>query len=146
MTSRAATGQSAAATQRRNQRRPAELYAAMGTANIQALWTQAADLMPDQPAPRAVPWLWPWETVLALAGPGSGLPCVVQISHLGGALAAEPAVPSVVGHRDARYALRVLSRLDPGGGAEQAPALRPRHERVYTALGEIGRASCRKEC
>jgi gentisate 1,2-dioxygenase len=39
----------------------------MGTANIQALWTQAADLMPDQPAPRAVPWLWPWETVLALA-------------------------------------------------------------------------------
>jgi hypothetical protein len=82
------------------------------------------------------------ETVLALAGPGSGLPCVVQISHLGGALAAEPAVPSVVGHRDARYALRVLSRLDPGGGAEQAPALRPRHERVYTALGDrvLGRS------
>ncbi len=47
--------------------RLAELYAAMGTANIQALWTQAADLMPGQPAPRAVPWLWRWETVLALA-------------------------------------------------------------------------------
>jgi gentisate 1,2-dioxygenase len=45
----------------------AELYAAMGAANIQALWTQAADLMPRQPKPRAVPWLWRWETVLALA-------------------------------------------------------------------------------
>jgi len=67
MTSRAATDQSAAATQRRNEARQAELYAAMGTANIQALWTQAADLMPDKPAPRAVPWRWPWETVLALA-------------------------------------------------------------------------------
>jgi len=45
----------------------AELYAAMGDANIQALWTQAADLMPQQPKPHAVPWLWRWETVLALA-------------------------------------------------------------------------------
>ena len=35
--------------------RQAELYAAMGKVNIQALWTQAADLMPAQPAPRAVP-------------------------------------------------------------------------------------------
>ena len=45
----------------------AELYSAMGQANIQALWTQAADLMPAQPVPRAVPWLWRWDTVLALA-------------------------------------------------------------------------------
>ena len=30
--------------------RLAELYAAMGKVNIQALWTQAADLMPGQPA------------------------------------------------------------------------------------------------
>jgi gentisate 1,2-dioxygenase len=47
--------------------RQAELYAAMGRVNIQALWTQAADLMPAHPAPRAVPWLWRWDTVLALA-------------------------------------------------------------------------------
>jgi gentisate 1,2-dioxygenase len=47
--------------------RRAELYAAMGQVNIQALWTQAADLMPGQPKPGAVPWLWRWETVLALA-------------------------------------------------------------------------------
>lgn len=44
-----------------------ELYADLGQANIQALWTQAEDLMPPSPAPRAVPWLWRWETVLALA-------------------------------------------------------------------------------
>lgn len=47
--------------------RRAELYAAMGKVNIQALWTQVTDLMPGQPAPRAVPWLWRWDTVLALA-------------------------------------------------------------------------------
>jgi gentisate 1,2-dioxygenase len=34
--------------------RLAELYAAMAKVNLQALWTQAADLMPGQPAPRAV--------------------------------------------------------------------------------------------
>ncbi|HTS97484.1 MAG TPA: cupin domain-containing protein [Streptosporangiaceae bacterium] len=47
--------------------RQAELQAAMGKVNIQALWTQAADLMPGEPAPRAVPWLWRWDIVLALA-------------------------------------------------------------------------------
>ncbi|MGE5291468.1 MAG: cupin domain-containing protein [Micromonosporaceae bacterium] len=47
--------------------RRSKLYAAMGSANIQALWTQAADLMPGKPRPRAVPWLWRWDTVLALA-------------------------------------------------------------------------------
>jgi gentisate 1,2-dioxygenase len=47
--------------------RTAELYAAMGKVNIQALWTQAGDLMPGQPRPSAVPWLWRWDTVLALA-------------------------------------------------------------------------------
>jgi gentisate 1,2-dioxygenase len=47
--------------------RRAQLYAAMGKVNIQALWTQVTDLMPGQPAPRAVPWLWRWDTVLPLA-------------------------------------------------------------------------------
>ncbi len=45
----------------------AGLYDAMAEANIQALWTQTADLMPTAPRPRAVPWLWRWETVLRLA-------------------------------------------------------------------------------
>jgi gentisate 1,2-dioxygenase len=75
MTSRAATGHAtaagaaapAAAAPPRHTARQAALYAAMGTANVQALWTQATDLMPGAPAPRAVPWLWRWDTVLALA-------------------------------------------------------------------------------
>jgi gentisate 1,2-dioxygenase len=45
----------------------AELYASMGKANIQPLWTQAADLMPGQPAPRAEPWMWRFQTVLTFA-------------------------------------------------------------------------------
>jgi len=45
----------------------AELYAAMGKAHIQALWTQAGDLMPSRPRSRAAAWLWRWDTVLALA-------------------------------------------------------------------------------
>jgi gentisate 1,2-dioxygenase len=39
----------------------------MDAAHTQALWTQAADLMPSQPRPRAVPWLWRWAQMLALA-------------------------------------------------------------------------------
>jgi hypothetical protein len=41
----------------------AELYAAMGKVNIQALWTQAADLTPAQPAPAPC------------RGCGGGTPC-----------------------------------------------------------------------
>jgi gentisate 1,2-dioxygenase len=54
-------------TEEPDETRRAELYAAMGKANIQALWTQAADLMPDEPAAQARPWLWRWDSVLALA-------------------------------------------------------------------------------
>ncbi|MFF1480185.1 FAD-binding oxidoreductase [Streptomyces sp. NPDC058301] len=71
-----------------------------------------------------------------LTGPGSGLNCIVQISHLGGALARRPAVPSAVGHRDARFLVRVLSRLAPGAGEAVAAAERARHERVYALFGD----------
>lgn len=75
MTSRGATERARPAAGIADSGRLAELYAAMGAANIQALWTQAADLMPGQPVPRAVPWLWRWETVLALAaGAGEEVP------------------------------------------------------------------------
>ncbi|MFJ6566140.1 FAD-binding oxidoreductase [Streptomyces sp. NPDC091292] len=49
--------------------------------------------------------------LLALTGPGSPVMCVVQINHLGGALAKEPAAPNAVPHRDGRYLVRVLSGL-----------------------------------
>ncbi|MFD9485718.1 FAD-binding oxidoreductase [Streptomyces sp. NPDC059991] len=74
--------------------------------------------------------------ILELTGPGSGMNCVVQINHMGGALARRPAVPSSVGHRDARLMVRVLSRIAPGAGDAAAAAERAGHERVYALLGD----------
>ncbi|MFJ8883935.1 FAD-binding oxidoreductase [Streptomyces sp. NPDC102402] len=49
---------------------------------------------------------------LELTGPGAPMMTVVQLNHLGGALAALPAEESAVPHRDAGYLLRLLSPLD----------------------------------
>ena len=54
-------------------------------------------------------------TTLDLVGPDSPVPCVVQLNHLGGALARPPAVPNVVAHREAAFLLRVLAVLDGPG-------------------------------
>lgn len=67
--------------------------------------------------------------ILDLAGV-PGPPCVVQVNHLGGALARRPAVPNCVGHRGAAYLLRVLSPL---GGQPAAEAART-HERHIAPL------------
>jgi FAD/FMN-containing dehydrogenase len=58
-------------------------------------------------------------TVLELTGPDSPVPCVVQLNHLGGALARPPSVPNAVAHRDASYLLRVLSVVN-GASPSQA--------------------------
>lgn len=50
--------------------------------------------------------------VLELTGPDAPVMCVVQINHLGGALAKEPDVPSAVPHREAGFLVRVLSPLE----------------------------------
>jgi hypothetical protein len=50
-------------------------------------------------------------SVLDLAGPDAPVTCIVQVNHLGGALARPPAAANAVGHRDAKYLLRVLSPL-----------------------------------
>jgi hypothetical protein len=55
----------------------------------------------DSPAP-----------LVEIAGPDAPMMCVVQLNHLGGALARPPAVPDSVEHRDARFLLRVISPLD----------------------------------
>ncbi|WP_020116398.1 FAD-binding protein [Streptomyces canus] len=55
--------------------------------------------------------------LLARTGPGSGSMVVVQLNHLGGALA-RPA-PNSVPYREGRFLLRLLT----GGGREQARAL-----------------------
>lgn len=50
--------------------------------------------------------------VLELTGPKAPMMTVVQLNHLGGALAAPPAHGSAVPHRDAGFLLRLLSPLD----------------------------------
>jgi FAD/FMN-containing dehydrogenase len=78
------------------------------------------------------------DAVLQEAGPGASVPCVVDIRHLGGALARPPAVPNAVGHREARYILRVLSPVS-GADVERVRAV---HRRVFDAAAPwtIGRS------
>ncbi|MFD3976125.1 FAD-binding oxidoreductase [Streptomyces cyaneofuscatus] len=63
-----------------------------------------------------------------MAGPRAPMMTVVQLNHLGGALAARPEVPSAVPYRDARFLLRLLSPLD---GTEVGA--------VRALYGEVGR-------
>ncbi|MFD5751105.1 FAD-binding oxidoreductase [Streptomyces sp. NPDC127033] len=80
------------------------------------------DSLPPE-APRAV---------LDIAGPGAPVLCIVDLRHLGGALARPPAVPNAVGHRDAAYILRVLSPVGPWKIEEVVPV----HERLLRAVGD----------
>jgi hypothetical protein len=64
------------------------------------------------------------DELLELTGPDADVPCVVQLNHLGGAVAS-PGTNSV-GHRDARYVLRLVS-------SPEGPA-RTHHDRIFAAL------------
>lgn len=44
-----------------------QLYQDFATENLNPLWTQLSDLMPESPAPKAVPHLWRWNTLYPLA-------------------------------------------------------------------------------
>jgi gentisate 1,2-dioxygenase len=44
-----------------------EFCGALAAKDLQPLWTQAAKLMPPEPIPRTIPWLWRWRSVLPLA-------------------------------------------------------------------------------
>ncbi|MFI5523811.1 FAD-binding oxidoreductase [Streptomyces platensis] len=78
--------------------------------------------------------------VAALTGPAAPDMCVVQLNHLGGALATGGATAGTVGHRDARYALRVLSPLaghaEDGSSSDAADraADRARHAEALAAV------------
>ncbi|MDT0454418.1 FAD-binding oxidoreductase [Streptomyces sp. DSM 41527] len=50
-------------------------------------------------------------TILKHTGPSTALPAIVELRHLGGALARRPEHPNAVGHRDARFMLAVLTPL-----------------------------------
>jgi FAD/FMN-containing dehydrogenase len=110
-------------------------------------WTESDTIATDPPAPHAYQGIGVLlrdldaeaaRTILDHAGPGAAVPCVVQVNHLGGALARPPASPNAVGHRDARYLLRVLSVVGSGGIAPLVGV----HEGLVEALGDrcVGRS------
>ncbi|MER7515843.1 FAD-binding oxidoreductase [Streptomyces sp. NPDC126499] len=77
--------------------------------------------------------------VLRLTGPGAGRMAVVQLNHLGGALAADAPVPHPAAYRAAGWLVRALYPLDEEG---VAPA-RELHARVTEGLAPqtLGRAA-----
>lgn len=100
------------------------LRAAAGPALLEALhempYTESASIHDDPPVP--VPFLREVAlfrdldpqvitTVLDHAGPRAPLPIVVELRHLGGALAANPQHRNAVSHRDAQYLLSVVVLL-----------------------------------
>jgi FAD/FMN-containing dehydrogenase len=56
------------------------------------------------------------DALLAVAGPGSGSPLVVELRRLGGAIAKDAAHPSAVSHRDAAYSVGLVGRTSPESG------------------------------
>jgi FAD/FMN-containing dehydrogenase len=77
------------------------------------------------------------DSVHTLAGPSAPVPCVVDIRHLGGAMARTPEMPNAVPYREATHILRVLS---PAADVEAARAV---HHAVFAAAAPsaIGRAA-----
>ncbi|MEU6818457.1 FAD-binding oxidoreductase [Streptomyces sp. NPDC046860] len=72
-------------------------------------------------------------TVLDLSGPGAPVTSIVEVRHLGGALALPPRVPNAVGNRSARYLLAVLDRVTDA----DADAVRAAHTRLVDALAPL---------
>jgi FAD/FMN-containing dehydrogenase len=62
--------------------------------------------------------------LLDLAGPGAPIPAVIQLRHLGGALARAPTAPNSVGHREASFLLSVITFVE--GDVEANRALEAR--------------------
>src|SRR6266542_1398246 len=48
------------------ERELARFYADVAAADLQPLWTQTRNLMPNEPTPVARPWLWKWQDVRRL--------------------------------------------------------------------------------
>ncbi|MFI5568998.1 FAD-binding oxidoreductase [Streptomyces sp. NPDC051740] len=72
-------------------------------------------------------------TVLELAGPHAPITSIVEVRHLGGALARTPRVPNSVGHRSARFLLAVLDRVTD----DTADSFRAAHTRLTDALAPL---------
>ncbi|WP_367433954.1 FAD-binding oxidoreductase [Streptomyces celluloflavus] len=82
--------------------------------------------------------------VAALTGPAAPVMCVVQLNHLGGALTAAGGAGrrDAVGHRDARFALRLLSPLDAADPAADQETARALHAEALAAVAPwtVGRS------
>ncbi|MFJ9676891.1 FAD-binding oxidoreductase [Streptomyces sp. NPDC101194] len=70
---------------------------------------------------------------LELTGPRAPMMTVVQLNHLGGALAARPAVDNAVPYREAGFLLRLLSPLD----GTDVPSVRALYAEVAGVLGPL---------
>ncbi|MFI0982708.1 FAD-binding oxidoreductase [Streptomyces sp. NPDC021093] len=71
-------------------------------------------------------------SLLAVAGPASPVPCILDIRHLGGALRKQGPAGTVVDHREAEFLVGALSVHGPGGiGPDE---VRDRHALVREAL------------
>jgi hypothetical protein len=68
--------------------------------------------------------------LLDMTGPDAPQKFILEIRQLGGALTRPPTVANAVGHRDARFALGVLSRLD----SADVDAVRAAHDKLGRAL------------
>jgi len=79
------------------------------------------------------------DAVRTLAGPAAPVSCVVDIRHLGGAMARAPEVANAVPYREATHILRVLSPV----GADDVDAARAVHHEVFKAAAPfaVGRAA-----
>ncbi len=78
------------------------------------------------------------QAVLSTVGADAPASVMTEIRQLGGALSRDPAVANAVSHRDAAYALRVISALEDVG----MDVARPVHERLNEALAPwtVGRS------
>ncbi|MFF1506888.1 FAD-binding oxidoreductase [Streptomyces sp. NPDC058326] len=70
------------------------------------------------------------KAILDTVGADAPASVMTEIRQLGGAVARDPATPNAVSHRDAAYALRVISALEDVG----MEVARPVHERLDEAL------------
>jgi gentisate 1,2-dioxygenase len=96
-----------------------ELYADMTDFNVQPLWTQTADLIPRTPKPHAVPWLWRWKQMRAIAERSGEL---VTVERGGDRRAIGLANPGLDGKPYATPTLR--GAIQYLGAHESAPAHR----------------------
>jgi gentisate 1,2-dioxygenase len=102
-----------------------ELYADFDAAHLNPLWTQRAGLMPQAPAPDAVPMLWRWSTLYPLAERSGRLVPVGRGGERRAIALANPGLPGTA------YATPTLwCAIQYLGPREEAPA----HRHTQTAF------------